>query len=74
MTTLGHLIRKEILNHLLGLRFQIVGGLGALIVALSLLDGAAYHRRNMESYGIAQAATQELRASLYHTLTREGID
>ena len=56
---LGHLIRKEILDHLLSLRFLILSGIGALIISLSLYDGHAYYRSCLRDYQQAQVATQD---------------
>ncbi|OGG56123.1 MAG: hypothetical protein A3F84_28715 [Candidatus Handelsmanbacteria bacterium RIFCSPLOWO2_12_FULL_64_10] len=56
---LGHLIRKEILDHLLSLRFLILSGIGALIIWLSLYDGYIYYQDRLEDYRLAQAATEQ---------------
>ena len=54
---LGHLIRKEILDCILGLRFLVLSALGALIIWLSLFSGYAYYRDRIGDYRLAQAAT-----------------
>ncbi len=56
---LGHLIRKEVLDHLLSLRFLILSALGALVIWLSLYDGYAYYQGCLKDYRLAQATTEE---------------
>ena len=56
---LGHLIRKEILNSILGFRFLVLSALGALMVWWSLYDGYAYYRVCLQDYRRAQAVTEE---------------
>ena len=56
---LGHLIRKEILDHLLSLRFIILSGIGALAIWLSLYDGYAYYQSRLRDHRLAQAMTEE---------------
>ena len=56
---LGHLIRKEILDHLLSLRFLILSGIGALVMWLSLFSGYTYYRACLTDYRQAQAVTEE---------------
>ncbi len=55
---LGHLIRKEILDHLLSLRFLILSALAGLIIWLSLYSGYGYYRDCLRDSRLAQA-TQE---------------
>ena len=55
---LGHLIRKEILDQILGLRFVILTAIGAMVIWLSLYDGYAYYRDRIEDYRLAQATTE----------------
>lgn len=56
---IGHLVRKEILDQVLGLRFLILSILASLIIWLSLYDGYAYYRARLEDYRMAQAATEQ---------------
>jgi ABC-2 type transport system permease protein len=56
---LGHLIRKEILDHLSSLRFLILAAIGALAIWLSLYDGYAYYQARLKDHRLAQAMTQE---------------
>lgn len=56
---LGHLIRKEILDHVSSLRFLILSILGALIIWLSLFSGYTYYRDRIEDYRVAQGATED---------------
>lgn len=56
---LGHLVRKEILDQILSLRFLILSGIGALIIWLSLYDGYAYYQARLKDYRLAQAATEQ---------------
>jgi hypothetical protein len=55
---LGHLIRKEILDHLLSLRFLILSGIGALIVWLSLFSGYTYYQGCLRDYRLSQTWTE----------------
>ncbi len=55
---LGHLIRKEILEHILGLRFLILSGIGAVVIWLSLYSGYAYYRDSLKDYRLAEVATE----------------
>ncbi len=56
---LGHLIRKEILDHISGLRFLILSGIGALVIWLSLFSGYTYYQDRLKDYRVAQKATEE---------------
>ena len=56
---LGHLIRKEILDHISGLRFLVLAVLGALTIWLSLFSGYTYYRERLQDYRLARAATGE---------------
>ena len=56
---LGHLIRKEMLDQILSLRFAILSTVGALVIWLSLYDGYTYYQDRLRDYQLAQAATQE---------------
>lgn len=55
---LGHLIRKEILDHILGFRFLILSLLGSLIIWASLYDGYAYYCERLEDYRQAKVETK----------------
>ena len=55
---LGHLIRKEILDQLLSLRFIILSAIAALTIWLSLYDGYAYYQARVEDYRHARAFTE----------------
>ena len=44
---LAHLIRKEILDHLLGHRFLALASIGVLAVSLSLLSGYQYYQERL---------------------------
>lgn len=55
---LGHLIRKEILDHLLSLRFMILSAVGALIIGLSLFSGYDYYRDSLKDYRLSQSWTE----------------
>jgi ABC-type transport system involved in multi-copper enzyme maturation permease subunit len=52
---LGHIIRKEVLDHILGFRFLILSVLGSLIIWASLYDGYAYYCERLEDYRQAKA-------------------
>ncbi len=56
---LGHLIRKEILDHISGLRFLILSGIGAMVIWLSLFSGYTYYQDRLRDYRAAQKATEE---------------
>ncbi len=56
---LGHLIRKEILDHLSSLRFLILAALGSLVIWFSLYDGYAYYRDSLTDYRLAQTTTED---------------
>ena len=56
---LGHLIRKEILDHILGFRFLILSVLTALTVWLCLYSGCAYYLKSLRDYRLAEALTEE---------------
>ncbi len=51
---LGHLIRKEILDQILGLRFLILATLGALVIWLSLYSGYTYYQARLSDHRQAQ--------------------
>ena len=55
---LGHLIRKEFLDQILGFRFLMLAGLGACVIWLSLYDGYAYYRDRLKDYRTAQATAE----------------
>ena len=55
---LGQLIRKEILDQLLSLRFIILSAIAALTIWLSLYDGYAYYQARVEDYRHARALTE----------------
>jgi ABC-type transport system involved in multi-copper enzyme maturation permease subunit len=61
---LGHLIRKEILDHLLSLRFIILSATGALVIWLSLYDGYAFYRDCLNDHRLGQAAFEQRRQQL----------
>ncbi len=44
---LGHLIRKEVLDHISGVRFLLLSVFGGLIIWLSLYSGYAYYQDRM---------------------------
>ena len=56
---LGHLIRKEILDHLLSLRFMILSAIGALMIWLSLFSGYAYYQARLNDYRKAKASAED---------------
>ncbi|OGG54968.1 MAG: hypothetical protein A3F84_27485 [Candidatus Handelsmanbacteria bacterium RIFCSPLOWO2_12_FULL_64_10] len=56
---LGHLIRKEILDHILGFRFLILSALAGLVIWLSLYSGYSYYQSCLKDYRLAQAATED---------------
>ena len=56
---LGHLIRKEILDHISGIRFLILAAVGALAIWLSLYDGYAYYRERLQDHRLGEAWTEE---------------
>jgi hypothetical protein len=53
------LIQKEILDHLLSLRFLILSGIGALVIWLSLFDGYSYYQDRLKDYRTAQTVFEE---------------
>ena len=56
---LGHLIRKEILDQLLSLRFIILSVISAIAIWLSLYDGYAYYQDRVRDFRAAQTMTEE---------------
>lgn len=56
---LKHLIQKEILDHILSLRFVLLAVAGSLIVWLSLFSGYQYYRYRLHDYQAARAGTEE---------------
>ena len=56
---LGHLIRKEILDHISGLKFPVLSAVGALAIWISLYSGYAYYVESLKDYGLAQASTED---------------
>ena len=61
---LGHLLRKEILDHILSLRFLILTVLGAGIIALSLYSGYGYYRDSLADHRLSETLTESHRAYL----------
>lgn len=55
---LGHLIRKEILDHILSLRFLILAGLGAVIIWACLAVGTAAYRDGLKDYRLSRTLTE----------------
>ena len=55
---LGHLIRKEILDQILSLRFLILSSVGALVIWLSLYSGYDYYRDCQRDYHLAQTVIE----------------
>jgi hypothetical protein len=55
----GYFVRKEILDHILSLRFLILAAVGVLAIGMSLFDGYANYRERLVDYSVAQAATEE---------------
>ena len=53
---LGHLIRKEILDQILSLRFLVLAAVGGVAIWMSLYDGYAYYHARLVDYRLAQAA------------------
>ena len=51
---LAHLIRKEILDHILGHRFLALPGIGVLAISLSLLSGYQYYQERLSDYQTSQ--------------------
>ena len=56
---LGHLIRKEMLDHILNLRFLILSVVGMLAIWTSLYSGYAYYVESLQDYRLAQTATED---------------
>ena len=56
---LTHIIRKEILDQLLSLRYIILSSLGALAIWLSLYDGYSYYQARVRDYQFARMVTEE---------------
>jgi ABC-type transport system involved in multi-copper enzyme maturation permease subunit len=56
---LGHLVRKEILDHLLSPRYLILMACGAFIIWLSLYSGYAYYSDRVTDDRIAKVRTEE---------------
>lgn len=54
-----HLLRKEILDRILGLRFLILAVLGSFLILLSLYDGVSYYRARVADDRAARSATTE---------------
>jgi len=55
---LQHLIHKEILEHLLSLRFIILSALGGMVIWLSLFSGYEYYRDTLRDYRLAETLTE----------------
>ena len=55
----SHLVRKEILDHLLSLRFLILAAIGAITIWLSLFDGYCYYSDRLADYNTGEAMTRE---------------
>ncbi|OGG55487.1 MAG: hypothetical protein A3F84_18750 [Candidatus Handelsmanbacteria bacterium RIFCSPLOWO2_12_FULL_64_10] len=55
----GHLIRKEILDQILSLRFMVLSIIGVLSIWLSLYDGYAYYQARLRDHRLAQAMTSD---------------
>ena len=56
---LGHLIRKEILDQVLSLRFLLLSIVGAVVIWLSLFSGYTYYQARLGEYRSAQTATEK---------------
>ena len=54
----GHLLRKEILNHLHSIRFLVLGCIGAAIVWLSLFSGYGYYRESKLDFDQGRILTE----------------
>ena len=61
---LGHLLRKEILDHILSLRFLTLTVLGTGIIALSLYSGYGYYRDSLADHRLSETLTESHRAYL----------
>ena len=70
---LGHLIHKEILDHISSFRFLILSALGGLVIWLSLYDGYAYYLDRLRDYRVAQSMTR-LRLSQLQTSNWEDMN
>ena len=67
---LGHLIRKDILDHILSLRFLVLSLIGALTIWLSLYDGYAYYQVRLVEYRLAEVTKEE---RIKHLESAEGL-
>ena len=56
---INHLLRKEILDQFLSLRFLILAALAWLVVGVGFYDGIAHYRSSVNAYREAQTATEE---------------
>ncbi len=56
---LSHLIRKELLNHILSIRFLILSAMGIIVIWLSLYDGYAYYQDRLRDFRLGQELTEE---------------
>ncbi len=56
---LGYLIRKEMLDQILSLRFLILSAIGTLVILLSLYSGYIHYQNRLSDYRVAQAATED---------------
>ncbi len=55
---LGHLIRKEILDHILSLRFLILTALGAVMIWICLFVGYTAYRDGLRDYRLSRTLTE----------------
>ena len=56
---LGHLVRKEVLDQLLSLRFLILTAIGASLIWFSLADGYAAYQEQLKNYRTGQLSLDE---------------
>lgn len=56
---LSHLIRKEILDHILSFRFLVLSITGTLAIWLSLFSGYTYYQLRLRDYRLARSASEE---------------
>jgi ABC-type transport system involved in multi-copper enzyme maturation permease subunit len=55
---LGHLIRKEMQDHILSFRFLTLSALGSLVIWLSLFSGYTYYQGCLKDYRLSQTVTE----------------
>ena len=56
---LSRLIARQILDHLLSLRYAVLASVGVLFVGWTLFDGAAYHLDRLGEYQVGRETMED---------------